>query len=58
MVIEANRDAAQECVMKARDAYRANDIEKMRRLLQKAKNLDPHCDVESTQIYILKIDRK
>jgi site-specific recombinase len=46
MVVEANRDAAKECVLKAKEAMLAKNFEKMRRLLQKAKNLDPNCNVE------------
>lgn len=46
MVLEANRDAARECVLRAREAMAQNDMEKMRRLLQKAKKLDPDCDVK------------
>lgn len=45
MVVEANRDAARECVQKAGEALKRNDIEKMRSLLARAKKLDPGCDV-------------
>lgn len=47
MVIEANRDAAKECVKKASEAFRRNDLEKMRNFLAKAKKLDPDCDVDA-----------
>lgn len=46
MVVEANKDAARECIIRAKEAMRSNDSEKMHRLLRKAKNLDPNCDVE------------
>jgi DnaJ family protein B protein 12 len=45
MVVEANRDAARECVQLAKQALAAGDEEKMKRLIQKAKKLDPTCDV-------------
>uniref|UniRef100_A0A915ET87 J domain-containing protein n=1 Tax=Ditylenchus dipsaci TaxID=166011 RepID=A0A915ET87_9BILA len=47
MVIEANRDAARECVQKAGEAMRRKDMDKMRNLLARAKKLDPDCDVDS-----------
>lgn len=46
MVIEANRDAARDCVIKAKEAMLSNNMAKVKRLLQKAKALDPDCDVE------------
>lgn len=47
MVIDANKDAAKECVLRAKDAMKNNDIERMQKLLRKAKQLDPNCDVSS-----------
>ncbi|KAL3114968.1 hypothetical protein niasHT_011404 [Heterodera trifolii] len=47
MVVEANRDAARECVVRAKDAMKANDLQEMQRLLRKAKRLDPGCDVNA-----------
>lgn len=47
MVIDANKDAARECVLRAKDAMKNNDIARMQKLLQKAKKLDPNCDVSS-----------
>lgn len=46
MVVEANRDAARECVQKAVDAFKRQDMDKMRNLLARAKKLDPGCDID------------
>lgn len=45
MVVEANRDAARECVLKAKEALKRDDLQKMKNLLARAKKLDPDCNV-------------
>lgn len=55
MVIEANRDTARECVLKAKEALKRNDIQKMKNLLAKAKKLDPDCNVSGKLIFFLNI---
>ena len=47
MVIDANKDAAKDCVLLAKEAMKNNDIARMQKLLRKAKQLDPNCDVSS-----------
>lgn len=47
MVIAANKDSARECVLRAKEAMKKNDIPRMQKLLQKAKQLDPNCDISS-----------
>uniref|UniRef100_A0A914MP43 J domain-containing protein n=1 Tax=Meloidogyne incognita TaxID=6306 RepID=A0A914MP43_MELIC len=47
MVIDANKDAAKECVLRAKEAMKSNDMPRMQKLLRKAKQLDPSCDVSS-----------
>uniref|UniRef100_A0A1I8BMG4 J domain-containing protein n=1 Tax=Meloidogyne hapla TaxID=6305 RepID=A0A1I8BMG4_MELHA len=47
MVIDANKDAARECVLRAKEAMKNNDMPRMQKLLRKAKQLDPNCDVSS-----------
>nr|CAD2193076.1 unnamed protein product [Meloidogyne enterolobii] len=47
MVIDANKDAAKECVLRAKEAMKNNDMPRMQKLLRKAKQLDPSCDVSS-----------
>lgn len=48
MVINAaNKDAARECVLRAKEAMKCNDMPRMQKLLRKAKQLDPNCDVSS-----------
>jgi predicted ATP-grasp superfamily ATP-dependent carboligase len=47
MVIDANKDAARECVLRAKEAMKCNDMPRMQKLLRKAKQLDPNCDVSS-----------
>ncbi|CEF71437.1 DnaJ domain and Domain of unknown function DUF1977, DnaJ-like domain-containing protein [Strongyloides ratti] len=45
MVREANKEEAQLCLQKAKIALRDKDFEKLKRLLTKAKRLDPDCDI-------------
>lgn len=47
MVADANRDEALTCLQKAKEAMLAKDEAKMKRFIEKARRLDPSCDVKS-----------
>jgi DnaJ family protein B protein 12 len=47
MVADANRDEALLCLQKAKEAMLAKDEAKMKRFIEKARRLDPSCDVKS-----------
>ena len=47
MVADANRDEARNCLPKVKEAMLAKDEAKMKRFIEKAKRLDPECDVKS-----------
>jgi DnaJ family protein B protein 12 len=47
MVADANRDEALTCLQKAKEAMLVKDEAKMKRFIEKARRLDPSCDVKS-----------
>ena len=47
-----NRDAAERCLKKAEDAYRAGQIEAAKRLANKSDRLYPSTKAKGTYMYV------